>query len=117
MNTALVVVRYFGGTKLGKAGLIDAYGNSAREAIEIAKLKTLIPCRTFFITYSYSRQSLIDQLTHELDLHEMDAEYREHVSKRYAISEEHFTEAMNRIGTSSHLFEELREEGETWLIV
>ena len=34
VNCGLVVTRYFGGTKLGKRGLIDTYGNSARELIE-----------------------------------------------------------------------------------
>ena len=33
-NTVIVVTRFFGGTKLGIGGLIRAYGNSARLAIE-----------------------------------------------------------------------------------
>ncbi|MBL0126210.1 MAG: YigZ family protein [Flavobacteriales bacterium] len=32
-NTAVVVVRYFGGTLLGKAGLVKAYGEAARSAL------------------------------------------------------------------------------------
>jgi uncharacterized YigZ family protein len=39
-NTACVVVRYFGGTKLGKPGLINAYKESATDAIAQAKIVT-----------------------------------------------------------------------------
>lgn len=36
--TAVVVVRYFGGTLLGKAGLIKAYGEAAQQALEQAPI-------------------------------------------------------------------------------
>lgn len=37
-NTLIVVVRYFGGTKLGIPGLINAYRSAAKDAIEQANI-------------------------------------------------------------------------------
>jgi uncharacterized YigZ family protein len=36
LNVLVVVTRYFGGTKLGVGGLVRAYGDAAREALEDA---------------------------------------------------------------------------------
>jgi len=38
INCAILVVRYFGGIKLGTGGLVRAYGASAKEVIKEAKL-------------------------------------------------------------------------------
>lgn len=38
VNTGLLIVRYFGGIKLGTGGLVRAYGSSAKEVIAHAKL-------------------------------------------------------------------------------
>jgi uncharacterized YigZ family protein len=39
-NVLLVVVRYFGGTKLGVGGLVNAYKSAAKDAIENSELIT-----------------------------------------------------------------------------
>ncbi len=37
-NTAILVVRYFGGTLLGKGGLVQAYGDAARAALDRTRI-------------------------------------------------------------------------------
>lgn len=38
INSAVIIVRYFGGVKLGTGGLVKAYGSSVNEVLEIAEL-------------------------------------------------------------------------------
>lgn len=89
VNCGCVVVRYYGGTKLGKSGLIDAYGNSARLCLEKAALLTLIPTRNFEIVYPYELQSEIDRLKNSFDLKEISAQYLEKVTLEVACRTGH----------------------------
>lgn len=52
-DVLLVVVRYFGGVKLGVPGLIKAYKTAAADAIAHAKIITKISTERFKITFDY----------------------------------------------------------------
>lgn len=52
-DIAVAVVRYFGGIKLGTSGLIAAYREAARLAIEDAGVKTLYQMVTAALTFPY----------------------------------------------------------------
>ncbi|WP_171032835.1 IMPACT family protein [Fodinibius saliphilus] len=80
VNCGCVVVRYYGGTKLGKSGLIEAYGRSAELCLQQAPLATLIRTQNFKVQYPYSAQSEIDRLKNKFDLKELNAEYLEEVT-------------------------------------
>lgn len=53
-NILIVVVRYFGGTKLGTSGLIQAYREAAADAIANAEIitKTIDNCYTILFEYA-----------------------------------------------------------------
>lgn len=53
-NILVAVVRYFGGTKLGIPGLINAYGEAAKLAIDSATIQTIKPVYQFLILAEYS---------------------------------------------------------------
>lgn len=44
INTAVIIVRYFGGTKLGVGGLVRAYSDSVNDVIRSAKEKGILTC-------------------------------------------------------------------------
>lgn len=53
INTLVIVVRYFGGTKLGKAGLINAYKTASKEALIKATIIEKVHKSEIAITFKY----------------------------------------------------------------
>jgi len=63
INTAILTVRYFGGTKLGTGGMVRAYTQSAKEVVQESSLQTYIPKKSFSFETSYS---LVNRYEHYL---------------------------------------------------
>ena len=63
-DVAVVVTRYFGGTKLGTGGLVRAYGDAVREVLSVLPRAARVPTRTVLVAVPYSSfervQLLID---------------------------------------------------------
>lgn len=60
--SACVVVRYFGGTKLGKGGMIKAYKEAARQSIECTEIIEREVCIEYSVKTKYAHVNLIMQL-------------------------------------------------------
>ena len=58
-NTLVVVVRYFGGTKLGVGGLINAYRTGAKEALEAATIVSKTIDRVFTLKFEYAAMNKV----------------------------------------------------------
>lgn len=117
INAILIVVRYYGGTKLGKPGLIDAYGETARVCIAKASLKKLIPVNLYKIEYAYQHQGIIDQLKNEITWFEKEATYMEHVSMTCGFPTIEIDLIENKLRSKEHLFINLEEMGHSFHIV
>ena len=55
-----VVIRYFGGIKLGAGGLVRAYTKSVTNCLELADIYDLTECFLTKIEFSYQNQKYID---------------------------------------------------------
>lgn len=106
-----MVVRYFGGTKLGKPGLIKAYGHTAALCLQKAALIALTQTQNFTITYPYSQQPSINQLKNSFDLKELNAEYLEEVTLKMACRLEQAPAFAEKLQQLAHLGIEI-EKGE-----
>jgi len=67
INVLLAVVRYFGGIKLGAGGLTRAYGNAAKQVIEIAELNPFVELSEQQLTLDYKQMPQLEQLLKKLD--------------------------------------------------
>ncbi len=71
-NVLIVVVRYFGGTKLGVGGLINAYKIAAQMALEASKIVTRTIDLKFEIAFDYPEINKVMRVIKENDLKVID---------------------------------------------
>ena len=76
-NVLVVVVRYFGGVKLGVSGLITAYKTAAADALNQAAITEQFVVRRYTIEYNYPETSLVMSLVKDFELTLIGQEFKE----------------------------------------
>lgn len=102
VNAGIVVVRYYGGTNLGKSGLIKAYGEAAELCLQQAKLSPVQLIQKVEITYPYDEQNALEQLRHQYDLNQLDASYTDRVKIIIACPMAHQTALKEHLTQLKH---------------
>lgn len=85
INVLVIVVRYFGGIKLGAGGLIRAYSKSVREALLESGLSEYIKYNYYEIEASYDDLKLLNTLVKDFDV--IDKNFGENIVYRVKIGE------------------------------
>lgn len=96
-NVVVVVVRYFGGIKLGTSGLIMAYREAAREAISSA---TIIECHeqaTISFTFPYLSMEPVMRLIKSNDIKVLDQAFDNSCSMTIQMRADHIDEMQRRL--------------------
>ncbi len=84
-DVIVVVTRYYGGTNLGKGGLIRAYGESAAAGLACATT-ILRPILTYWtVTHPYDLSSAVQGVTKEYRATVVSADYGEAVTLKLAV--------------------------------
>lgn len=76
-NVIVVVVRYFGGTKLGVGGLIQAYKTAAEEALNHARIIEKEVKETFSLRYPYESTPEVMRLVKDFELEIAEQEFKD----------------------------------------
>ena len=99
-NTLVIVVRYFGGIKLGVSGLQNAYKVAAREALDAADIVERTIQETFRVTFEYVKMNDIMQILKDPEVQVIDRQ--SYMQCIYTISvrqrdADRITEALRKI--------------------
>lgn len=83
--TIIIVVRYFGGIKLGAGGLLRAYSKGASNVVKLCNLKKLIKGFDITITFGYDNLKNIDYLLKEKNIY--DKKYHDKIKYSFKTSD------------------------------
>ena len=83
-----IVIRYFGGIKLGAGGLVRAYTKSASECLNVSTLKELKIGFSIKILFDYDKVKLIDYTLNNIDI--KDKTFVDKITYTFDISNENY---------------------------
>ena len=84
-ETVAVVVRYFGGVKLGAGGLVRAYSSSVAECLDTADIRLLQVCAEYAVSVPYTGVDGVQKYTSTHTCSLLSTEYGENVTFRIAV--------------------------------
>lgn len=99
-NTLVIVVRYFGGIKLGVSGLQNAYKVASREALDAAVIEERTIQETYRVTFEYTKMNDIMQILKNPEIQIIDRQ--SYMQCTYTISvrqrdADRITEALRKV--------------------
>jgi uncharacterized YigZ family protein len=89
-HTLVTVVRYFGGIKLGTGGLVKAYSEAAKQALEATRWEPLLSKIAFQLVTGYGQWPLVEPALHHHGVEVLDTGFTAEVTATGRIVETEF---------------------------
>lgn len=102
---AAVVVRYYGGVKLGAGGLIRAYSKAVNDALNNTTLYQVLKMDKYQVTVDYSHADQIEHLLSEKEL--ISKDYQMDVSFTYLNNDKKFNDKIYELTSGQAIIEKL----------
>ncbi len=109
-NVIIIVVRYFGGIKLGAGGLTRAYAGSAQLAVDEMQLVEFVPKSTLIIETDFANEAQCRYIAAQLGGIIGEVNYSQTVQLPVTIADEHIAELQENLGTYGKLVENDRKQ-------
>ncbi len=84
-NVLIVVVRYFGGTKLGVSGLINAYKTASKEALEASNIITKTINEIYLVKFKYPEMNEVMRILKENNLTPFDQKFELDCELKFSV--------------------------------
>ena len=85
-HVVAIVIRYFGGIKLGAGGLVRAYSKSVREALQLVKKNELVKALLLELEIDYKEQKKLEYRLRNNPI--LKKEFKEKIIYQFLIEEE-----------------------------
>ena len=96
-NCLVVVVRYFGGTKLGVGGLVNAYKTATADALAKAKKAEIVIRLNITLRFDYPSMGLIERWMEEFGVEGVERNYADSCEITFGIVEDQWPQLLNKI--------------------
>ena len=104
INSAVIIVRYFGGIKLGTGGLVRAYGDSVNEVIKIAQFKEYQKLITKTLVCDYTELSKLEYLLNQENINIKNKEFSTQINLTIELTNKQLEEIKNNLSRNILIF-------------
>lgn len=80
VNSGVIIIRYFGGIKLGTGGLVKAYSDAVNLVVQNSEWETYVKLDCVKLFFDYSSLSIVEYNINQLGLSVSNKEFKEDVS-------------------------------------
>lgn len=102
VDVAVVVTRYFGGTRLGTGGLVRAYGGAAAAALDLAEIVRHRLVETVGLTFDYTLTGPVQGILSAYDLMPTASDYGADVRLELSVPIEQVDEVRRALLDGTH---------------
>jgi len=96
-DIVVVVTRYFGGTKLGKGGMVKAYTQAVKTALDKLKTTEKIDWVELTVEAGYPLLDPIERLLPEFEVELLEKQFAEQIVMKLKLPEEHLEQLSTRL--------------------